>query len=744
MALLATRRYLSDCAPVERDGAGPALEALEARVLLAFDPATFPDLSDLIDADNTVIRIETDLGAIDLELFDQAGPDGASAAPATVANFLGYITRGDLDLTFFHRLDDISSNGIPDVLQGGGFRFEDGVGFSAVTTQPPVANEFDAGRSNVERTIAMAKLAGDPDSATSQFFFNLEDNAAILDDPANNGGFTVFGRVVNDASWDVVMMIAALSTENFQDLSNPLTIPLTDVPVTATGSVPSEMALVDIVDIEVIKPAGVDDFFTRVLYMPEGFSDGSIIETLHLLNTDASVGPEIHYQVVVRYETGQRDAVIASGTLATETHLSIRVTDFNAIDDALVRFREPYAYEVQTTGIVAATLIRTDSGKTGGENFLAVGELSTLEKRRWTFPHAEKGPGATDAYVVWQNISGEPANVTAVFEPQSVDPGNVITITHVVDAYRRGGLNINLFESLADGPYTVRVVSDQPVVAMISQYEVDGSGQVTGALLTSGTPLDGTRRGVLPAASIPAVGEAFLTVFNNSDVTGIVQFEFLRSDGGGNAADNVTVPPGTFETYDLRQLLTAADPFPADTFFTILYELNIPVLNPPVAVQYTSIVDGDVVATRFATHAALVTTFAAGAYDPDNATALFQETYSVYNPSPDTSVSVRFSFLFSDGTKVIPMNVRVDPGETVHVHLDGPEISDTFRQQVIDAMSAGNTFGVQIALFPGSLVVVQQTRRDEVRDETFTTLGLLSLGAVPLTDAQFEPGGIMG
>jgi cyclophilin family peptidyl-prolyl cis-trans isomerase len=66
-----------------------------------------------------------------------------------------------------------------------------------IPTFPPIPNEFKVGtfRSNTYGTIAMAKTS-DPNSATSQFFFNLTNNAPSLDDTNNSGGFTVFGRVI--------------------------------------------------------------------------------------------------------------------------------------------------------------------------------------------------------------------------------------------------------------------------------------------------------------------------------------------------------------------------------------------------------------------------------------------------------------------------------------------------------------------------------------------------------------------
>lgn len=104
--------------------------------------------------------------------------------PATRANFLNYVNGGDY-------VDSIIHRSVPGfVIQGGGFRFGTS-GLESVPTDPPVVNEF--GVSNTLGTISMAKLGGDPNSATSQWFVSLGANSDTLD--PQNGGFTVFGRV---------------------------------------------------------------------------------------------------------------------------------------------------------------------------------------------------------------------------------------------------------------------------------------------------------------------------------------------------------------------------------------------------------------------------------------------------------------------------------------------------------------------------------------------------------------------
>jgi cyclophilin family peptidyl-prolyl cis-trans isomerase len=154
----------------------------------------------------SLVRVSTAAGPIDIELYDDS-------APKTVANFLNYVRSGAYEGSLFHRL----VRGF--VIQGGGLRWSDTAStkISAVPTNAPVVNEFSASRSNVRGTVAMAKVDGNPDSATSQWFVNLVDNAANLD--GQNGGFTVFGRVTAP-SMAVVDGLANLSLINASACTN--------------------------------------------------------------------------------------------------------------------------------------------------------------------------------------------------------------------------------------------------------------------------------------------------------------------------------------------------------------------------------------------------------------------------------------------------------------------------------------------------------------------------------------------
>jgi cyclophilin family peptidyl-prolyl cis-trans isomerase len=138
----------------------------------------------------TIVEMNTSQGTIEINLFDQQ-------TPKTVANFLSYVQDDSYNETVIHR--SVSNF----VIQGGGFTFSDSL--DAITTKPAVENEPVF--SNVKGTIAMAKLSGDANSATSQWFFNITDNSAALD--TQNGGFTVFGQITA-ASQSTLDKIAAL------------------------------------------------------------------------------------------------------------------------------------------------------------------------------------------------------------------------------------------------------------------------------------------------------------------------------------------------------------------------------------------------------------------------------------------------------------------------------------------------------------------------------------------------------
>lgn len=141
------------------------------------------------------VEFKTTMGNFVVELDDVK-------APKSTANFLNYVKSGFYNGTIFHRVID----GF--MIQGGGFTPD----LNQKPTDSPVVSEAQNGLKNNVYTIAMARTS-DPDSATSQFFINVKDNAALDYPNAMGNGYTVFGKVISgtqtiDAIRKVPTMVA--------------------------------------------------------------------------------------------------------------------------------------------------------------------------------------------------------------------------------------------------------------------------------------------------------------------------------------------------------------------------------------------------------------------------------------------------------------------------------------------------------------------------------------------------------
>jgi cyclophilin family peptidyl-prolyl cis-trans isomerase len=145
-------------------------------------------------AANPVVVIDTNQGQIELELFEDK-------APVTVKNFLSYVDDKFYDNTIFHRV----INGF--MIQGGGFE----EGMKEKKTKAPIINEAKNGLRNDEGTVAMART-NDPNSATAQFFINVNNNDSLNYPQPDGHGYAVFGKVIK--GMHVVNRIKMVKTGN--------------------------------------------------------------------------------------------------------------------------------------------------------------------------------------------------------------------------------------------------------------------------------------------------------------------------------------------------------------------------------------------------------------------------------------------------------------------------------------------------------------------------------------------------
>lgn len=145
-----------------------------------------------------IVLFETSAGDFEVELYPEK-------APITVENFLAYVNKAFFEGLIFHRVID----GF--MIQGGGFD-ED---MNQKQTGKPIKNEAGNGLKNEKYTVAMART-NVVDSATAQFFINVEDNDFLdhRDESPAGFGYAVFGKVVSGT--DVIDAIKGIKTTTKQ------------------------------------------------------------------------------------------------------------------------------------------------------------------------------------------------------------------------------------------------------------------------------------------------------------------------------------------------------------------------------------------------------------------------------------------------------------------------------------------------------------------------------------------------
>lgn len=235
------------------------------------------------DVRGTVVRFATNVPQSNndffVELYDAEGTAGV-LTPGTVENFLQYVGDGSYDNTMIHR-------SVPDiVVQGGGFTApsvaadQPGSDPVAIPTKGTITNE--PGNSNRRGTFAMAKLGGQPNSATSQWFINLSDNLSLDTD---NGGYAVFGEVLGDGMTVVDVLGSALTYDATTYYSNGA---FSDLPLWNVNA-DNVVLPQDFVKIEGIQAADPHELMTyQVETSNESLLSGGVDDDGNLVLTPAS------------------------------------------------------------------------------------------------------------------------------------------------------------------------------------------------------------------------------------------------------------------------------------------------------------------------------------------------------------------------------------------------------------------------------------------------------------------------
>ncbi len=365
----------------------------------------------------TTVRLATTQGNIDLELTDEA-------TPLTVANFLAYVDASRYNDTIIHRLasstdPNDSTKKIPFVLQMGGYATNSAqpyvqaqVAGTAVPTLQhiaefaPVQNEFQAGvTTNTLWTVAMAKKGGNPNSATSEFFVNLNNNAGNLD--SQNGGFTTFGAVTINSR----PVVTAIGNLNIGNANSPLDeLPLTRpvgtivssgtvqrsdfVIINSAGVVQSTLGLAANTDNPQLVTATIEGTSLRLHVLPGQTGNATVnvvitsgtgeqvTDTFHI-----TVSPSTAETVNAVVGTGGSKKVVwteADGTIATMT-LSQGSGTLNFTGQQLLsQSTKSGITEITGTNVLLNTLSLTDADKgtlsittRGADRSVAIGSISS-------------------------------------------------------------------------------------------------------------------------------------------------------------------------------------------------------------------------------------------------------------------------------------------------------------------------------------------------------------------------------
>lgn len=588
-------------------------ESLEPRMVLSSMP--LPTLEMLAHHDHPVIRVETSLGAFDVEIY-------TTQFPLRTEAFLTMLRSGRFSENFFHRnvQQQYGQNLFTSQLYTGSFRYDLFEGVLPAESPPPPSplgwptTNF-LGPSGDGSLAFRATIRNGTTIGGGHWFINV---GLPIPDPFNQDRY--FGRIIQ--GMDTVRAIADLPRG---DLSDELGTPFGAVPVRGEGS-PAEQ-LVFLTDAQIIKPEGSSAFYEHRIYYPEGYSWQRVLQSLEVVNPNNTAA---EYQVIIRYERGTRDSIILMRELSANRRESITISPQNGLS-TLVRNHEPYSFEIWSTLPIAASLRHTDFGRPARESFFnpaALPDESLMHS--WTFTQSALGAGASNVFLIWQNTAAEPTQVTVTFYFQNADP---IEHTYNLGANRRGGLNLHQIQGLPRlEQFTgASITSNVPIVAAITRYDRAPSGHASGGgVMALGTFGGGSTVGI---ATANWRGPAdTMTILNTSAEPVTLNFTLTPRPGAEQTME-MTIP-----AHRLLVLQGNASPvwtIGAGRAYTVQYEASAPVTVGFISSQFQGL------GTRFATWAAEEIHYAdASSLVATTSQSFGQSSLAAWNPGPPTNIDM--------------------------------------------------------------------------------------------------------
>lgn len=394
------------------------------------------------------------------------------------------------------------------------------------------------------------------------------------------------------------------------------------------------------------------DVWYRVFYAEGWRNDASVNEYLPLVNPN---DVEVTYKIYARYEVGDRDQLVAEGTIAPHSRGGVTMTEKGRSADALVRANVGYAVEVESSLALGAFFSHYDNLGTGDQQSTATGEaLSNTTSTNWAF--ADLSTSRFD-FLLFYNPYGTDATITVSFFDAA---GTQFAVPMTVGGFRRAGLALRDVAGLsANTMYGATITSSGPIVACQTSYTPEtGSGfTATGQSRPVGNgqtlrfDLAGFEKGNTNAPTI--------VVFNSAATPATLTITFSFDTADAPFQQTLVVPAGQ------RTTINPLSQAPAGAGFVNVHIAS----DAEVYVQATTedTTRGDSTSTRAATYAADTWAFADAFMDRTLAGSKFFETLSVYNPNAGAA-DVTVKYLFTDGT-VATRTLSIAPGRSTSLQL---------------------------------------------------------------------------
>lgn len=438
---------------------------------------------------------------------------------------------------------------------------------------------------------------------------------------------------------------------------------------------------------------------TFALYSPEGFAHDSVTEVVTISNSEDVAAD---FQLLARYETGERDQLLAEGTLAPGEIREITIASAGDPDGRLVRKATPFALELCSDGELSATLRHDDFGG------VIVQSFSDDQETTWSFGNGVKDDSNQRDFIVLYNPGDDDVVVTLTGVTEA---GGTFVLQQTVEGHRRGGWDLRREDDAPNGAFGLVLDSSSPIVVSRSHYNVT-LGAAFGQLGQAG---GGAMAGAILGLDVDDADEDFPSVLN------------LFNAENGAAQVTITIQPGdddvvffpeshivNLEANSFTQIELADFGLPQDQDLTIVYSSDVPITMSALTSH-----QGRVFGVPSVTQAATGWQFASGSVDRIQDGELRTDDVFIFNPT-NSSIQVTVTFTFSNG-EVIQIDKSLDPNES----------EDVDAELMVDA---DEELGYSVVIEASGFVVASLEGIDLLTDSGFVSAGVAS-GTV--TDLEF-------